>query len=479
MSCVRKNKKMKSLKYGLKSWKIAGSVALPLLAGYAPAAYGQTATPALAGTAQAPALPRVSFKQPDTLGLQALGAPLGKTLAQHGVYFTGRVLAEPQAQISGGLKRGQFYEGYVAVGADLDMNKILGIKGGVLHISVGDLQGQPYYNYTGSAYLYNRAWVYGDEFRLAELDWEQTLFNDRVRFIAGRFSLSSEFDSSFTYCQFAYSGCANPAAFIFDKGAMPYLTSSWAGAVTLKPTKTTYIKGGAFADEASLATANHNNWPGPDWDFNKNTGATFPFQVGYITTPVESRYPEHYDIGGFYDTAPYKAPSSGAHLHGRSGVYIQAEKTVWHPLDAPYKSLTVFSAANWGTTGDVPIEHGFVAGFRVNGLWSARPYDSFGLSGQYLALNHGMIRRYNQRLTKEGYNQTLQNNEFGLEANYGIFVAPGMQFTPFVFYALHPEQLAQYGHVYPGVNHSVTVGAAFTINFAQALGMPALRRHPF
>lgn len=446
-------------------------------------ASAQTATAVNASTVQQPPVAHAAPKPPDTLGLQAFGAPIGKTLADHGVYITGRILAEPQAQVSGGIKRGQFYEGYTALGADFDMNKIFGIKGGIIHLSVGDLQGQPYYNYTGSAYLYNRAWVNGDEFRLAEFDWEQTLFHDHVRFIVGRLSPSGEFDSSFSYCQFAYSGCANPAAFIFDKNTEPYLTSSWGGALTLKPTVNTYIKGGAFAYQPSLSKPNHNNWPGSDWGFNKIDRATYPFEIGYLTTPLESRYPEHYDIGGYYDANAYRSTETGITSHGRSGIYLQAEKVVWHPIDKPYQTVSIFGAANWSTSGSVAIERGFLGGFRIKGLWSARPYDSFGVAVQYLGLNHTLIAKHNLSLAHEGFTDFTQaDDETGIDANYSAFVAPGIQFTPFVFYALNPEQFTQAAvghHVYPNVNHSLTIGAAITVNFAQAFGLPELARHPF
>src|SRR6201996_7016192 len=59
--------------------------------------------------------------------LRPLGADFGRALADHGIYIVGKNLSEGLVNVSGGLNRGAFYEGYTALGFDLDMERIAGI----------------------------------------------------------------------------------------------------------------------------------------------------------------------------------------------------------------------------------------------------------------------------------------------------------------------------------------------------------------
>src|ERR1700742_4432647 len=58
--------------------------------------------------------------------LRPLGADFGRSLADHGIYIVGKNLSEGLVNVSGGLNRGAFYEGYTALGFDLDMERIAG-----------------------------------------------------------------------------------------------------------------------------------------------------------------------------------------------------------------------------------------------------------------------------------------------------------------------------------------------------------------
>jgi porin len=426
----------------------------------------------------------------DVLGLQALGKPLGDALAEKGIYLTGRLLAEPQGAVSGGLKQGFFYEGYVTVGTDLDMSRIAGIEGGVLHFSIGDLQGQPYYSYTGSTYAFNRAWTTGDEVRLAELSWEQLLFDDHLRILAGRISPSYDFDTSSLYCQFAYTACSDPAAFIFDKSSTPYLTSAWGTAVTAKPSQETYVKAGAYENESFLAITHHDNWPGDDWGFNKISGGTFPAEIGYVRTPEQTAYPGRYDVGAYYDTSPYSDPfyntkgeSRGLYggapltLRDRAGIYLQSEQTVWRPEDAPYRRLIAFAGANFGTAGRVTINNEFFGGLREEGPFSFRPHDNIDFSVQYMGLSGAYTDRLDNEMQAQGLDYRFASTETAFEFDYGVYIAPGIQFMPFVQYTVNPDEVAI--TIPRPLNNSVVVGAAITVSFNQAFGLPQLLRHPY
>ena len=88
--------------------------------------------------------------------LRPVGADFGQTLADHGVYIVAKNLSDEIATVSGGAKQGLSYQGFTQLGFDLDMERIAGITGGAVHFLLSDLAGQPFYAWSGSAYLNNR-----------------------------------------------------------------------------------------------------------------------------------------------------------------------------------------------------------------------------------------------------------------------------------------------------------------------------------
>jgi porin len=421
--------------------------------------------------------------------LSGVGKAVGaQALADDGIYFNGRYLGQALDSVAGGRKQGTFYEGYTSVGVDLDMNRIAGIKGGIVHFLISDVSGQSWNNYTESYFGNDRAFSYGPAFRLNEFSYEQELFDNRVRILAGRVNLSLDFDTSPIYCLFVTTICSAPTGFTFDKSATSYLTSTWGAAVTLKPSKPTYVKFGVFEDQPDLAYSNQNAWPGNNWDMQSAQGATIPVQIGYQTDAKSDPYPRAYDIGGFYDTSAYTDPLlntagqarvlAGGKAQediGRSGVYLQAQQMVYRPDANSDRGLTLFAAANLTTSGETAIANDVVLGLSDKGMFAIRPNDILGIAATFVSIDHRVTERINDEIIAQGGTGHVSNQESMLEVNYAIGLAPGISLTPFVQYVAHPDQ---YTNPTPSssMNYSVMVGAALAIGFNQALGLPQLAR---
>jgi carbohydrate-selective porin OprB len=420
--------------------------------------------------------------------LSGAGQQVGQALADKGIYLTGGFLGQSLNVVSGGRQQGSFYDSFTSVGADFDMNKIAGINGGIVHLLVSDLAGQSYANYTGSYFAYAVPYAYGDGFRLNEFSYEQELFDNRVRILAGRINLTGDFDISPIQCQFMTTICSNLPGYVFDKSAVGFNTSSWGATMTLKPSKPTYVKFGVYEDEPSVALSNQMGWPGKDWDFQSAAGATIPVQIGYHTTPQDDPYPRAYDIGGFYDTATYADPllntagqarvlSGGSPLEhtGRSGVYLQAQQMVYRPDPKSDRGLTLFGAANWTTSGETAIANDVMVGLYDKGPLASRPNDSLGVALTFIASNHRVTQDIDDTIIAQGGTGHVSSEEAALEVNYGIGLAPGITLIPFMQYVSHPDQ---YINPTPSgnLNYSLTVGVGLSIGFNQALGLPQLTR---
>ena len=434
-----------------------------------------------------PALPDSGTQGGYFFNLRPLGADFGKRLADYGVYIVAKELAEPLGNISGGVKRGGSFEGLGNLGLDLDANRILGIPGGAVHFLISDIQGQNFASYSGSSYLNNRVFAGdGPAFRLNELSYEQSLFNQRLDLRIGRIPAYTQFDGSELYCTFMTSLCRTPAAYTFDRGYPPYPASSYAAIAQVRIAGPFYANLGVFENEPLLSTRSHSGFPGRDWGLNYASGATIPAQIGYRTTANQESYPRAFAVGGFYNTGRYDDPllnTAGRNRiqfggpsrmdTGASQFYVQGQQMVHRP-DASDRGLTLFGGANWATSGQPNVQRMVFGGAYYKGLFPGRPNDTAGLSVSVVGVNSRITERINSTLSKSGGGQASRS-EIGYEVNYGLAVAPGYTVKPFLQFISHPDQSSS---ARPSGNntHALFVGALFEIDAAHLFGLPILGR---
>ncbi len=420
--------------------------------------------------------------------LRPYGAELGQTLASYGVYINGRTFNNVADNASGGQKRGAYYEGFTLLGVDLDLSRIAGIPGGYLHVYVNDMNGANYFPFSGSLYPFNRVWSYNAASRLNEFSYEQKLFNDQLDIRVGRLPPGPEFDFSNVYCVFVTGFCAVPAPYAYSKAYPAYNASSWAGVAQLKLPGSYYVNAGVYENEPALSTINHYGWPGEDWSFDKARGAVFPMQVGYRTTYENDLHPRAYDIGWFYNTGDYTDPmisTQGKILgllggtakldHGNSGLWVQAQQVVWRPDPTNDRGLTLFAGFNYSTSGENNMKDSFSGGASLKGLFGARPHDTINIAAMYLGLNDSFIQNQNYKLLNQHKIGTMNSSETFMEVNYQLAIAPGTYFQPFFDYIWNPDEVGL-ATPNPNIKHSMTIGAAISIAFPEALGLPRMPR---
>jgi carbohydrate-selective porin OprB len=420
--------------------------------------------------------------------LRPLGADLGRKLADDGVYLVGRGLYEGLGSVSGGVKRGVFAEGFTAFGADLDLDRIAGIKGGAFHFLVSDLTGQSFAAYSGSSYLNNRIFAgNGPGLHLNEFNYEQLLFNDRLDLRVGRVPAYTQFDGSELYCTFITSLCRTPAAYTFNRGYPPYLTSSWAGVAQVRISGPFYANVAVFENEPVLSQTNHAGFPGPDWGLQYADGVTVPVQFGYRTTLENDDYPRAFSIGGFYNTGSYADPllnTNGLNRIiyggapktdvGASEIYVQGQQMIYRPDRKTDRGLTIFGGANWATSGEPNVQRMIFGGAFYKGLFASRPHDTAGVAISLVNVNPLITERVDSILSQTN-GGAASHAEIGYEVNYGVAIAPGLSIKPFVQFISHPDQAAVAA---PSGNntHAVFVGALLEWNLANMFGLPNFPR---
>ena len=176
--------------------------------------------------------------------------PLGDALASDGVYFKGFWQSTLFSNPSGGVQRGSVVYDEANFGADFDLGKIAGLTGSVIHFDMDSRFGgmpQGVNDFGGSDAAYLSGTGPDNQTRLTELSWDQHLFDDKVRFVVGRFTLADYFATSDLYCQFQVGTCSNIGSFTWsaDSNTSFWPIATWAGEVAFFPTPETYLRVGA------------------------------------------------------------------------------------------------------------------------------------------------------------------------------------------------------------------------------------------
>ena len=441
---------------------------------------GAAGSPASAQSQTEPAPISFAPVQPgDFFSLTSIGSSTGQYLKDHGIYPNLGFVTELQANVVDGRKRGAAFTAEPSGGVDLDLQRIFGIPNASFHLIFDERIGRTVSFMAGTNAPLQDSYGPSQRFRLAELSYDQSLFDDHLRLLVGRINPTADYLVSDFSCLFIASTCAQPQSWYFNTNENPYPTSTWGMRLTVKPTLATYIRFGAYEEDPSLF--NDNN-PGFSWGSAKAVGVFVPVEIGYETSLSTARYPSHYAIGGYNDNSSYTEPSAtlGGRAEtrtGRSAAWVMLQQTVWRPDPSTNRSLELFAQAYIATGGYQQYSQTFVVGGLVRAPFPSRPNDTFGFIAYDYTLNQRAVENENNFIASRGIRGTIKAAQFNLQLNYGIHLAPGIVLKPDIEYDINPDQLNS-PSPNPRIHDALVVGAQFSINVADALGMvPWVRSH--
>ncbi len=135
---------------------------------------------------------------------------------------------------------GDQYAQQIDFGADLDLGKLAGLPGGQVHFTFTDRAGRSLAaEDIGNLISVQEIFGGGQNFRLAELSYQQSLFDDRLEAKLGWIHAADDFTTSPIYCYFQNNGfCGQPAGIPIDSGYTTFPVGSWGGVVKLRPQPT-------------------------------------------------------------------------------------------------------------------------------------------------------------------------------------------------------------------------------------------------
>ncbi|MCX2562070.1 carbohydrate porin [Acetobacter farinalis] len=355
---------------------------------------------------------------------------------------------------------------YLAVTAptlSVDLEKFIGLKGGLFNISALQTRGRSITQDHLANYNPASSYEADRSTRLFEIWYRQLLFNGKLGFRIGQQNLESEFmltsygglflNSNFGWPMAPsvnlYSGgpswpLASPALRV--RYHVTHAFTLLAGVADDNPPGNRYNafsiqNGGNAADQTNQVT--HD---GSGTRFNTGTGALMIGELHYTlnrqpedlsNATKDPGLPCMYKLGGFYDTGKFPDYRYNTHdqLMGKNGgfprwdrgnwmVYAVIDQMVWRPSFKDDRSLGIFARAT-GNGGDRNmVSFAADTGFNLKAPLSGRSNDSFGI-GWGIGRSSSGWRQYNRNA-----GMLVPGNENHLEITYQMEIKPWLVIQP-------------------------------------------------
>lgn len=374
--------------------------------------------------------------------------------AEHGLYFKALATLEFAANPWGGLRQGATSTQYLAAGMDADLNKLVGWRGGYVHIAAIALNGSSLSSaYTGGGIAAQEANAPFSVVRFFELTLEQRLsllHPDDVSLIAGRMGAFPAFARSDYACLLQSNFfCGGMYGFSQSTGTALTPVSTWGGRARYNFTPKTYFQFGGFAiDSSELLSSTHM------FSFGSQgiTGTNWLAEGGYETNYGNDPMPRSYRLGLWYNSAPrndallntaglpyYRYGGVRLTHTGETGLYGIAEQVVYRENAFSKRGVALFASGMYNIQDSEPIKYVFKAGVVKQGTFSGRDNDTLTFAAGIMSFTDGAVQTFNGYQERAGGIGNVAKNEGILELNYGYQVTPGVVLRPNIQYYINPD----------------------------------------
>ena len=374
-------------------------------------------------------------------------------LENDGVVLRGHYVNEAAGNPVGGKEQGGADTGEVMLGADVD-SKVFGWQGGTFHLTITERAGSSLSkDKIGNVLTVQEIYGDGQTVRLTELSYEQKLLGGRIDVEAGHINVENDFASSAVYfagslyCDFQSNAiCGTPIATPNNtSGYVAYPASTWGARIKTYPASNVYVEVGTYAADPTLNDARN----GLKLGFNGISGEFTTIETGI--TVGRGGYLGNYRIGAYYDSSDaqsvssqlsrYATPQNAAQLMalpieeraGRYGGWALADQTIELDPGNSQRGVVVFAALEYGDKETSFLNWYGEAGVLRQGTFAGRDKDTLALGFAVASIN-GSLQGLEQRF---GSPTSLQ--EYMVELNYGVTIAPWLNIRPGVQYIWHPS----------------------------------------
>ncbi|MEM1166156.1 MAG: carbohydrate porin [Planctomycetota bacterium] len=369
-------------------------------------------------------------------------------LEDAGLTIGGEYIAEFTSVLDGGLNERGSFRNLLTIDAELDLGTAIGLEGGAVFIQylsvnadsggsadAGDLQ--VFSNIENDRSL---DVIY-------ELWYEQTLFDERLRFKVGKVDANSEFNFVDVAGDFANSSAGfSPTIFTFPSYPDPAMSVNvFATVVDTEGFDLTL--GYGLYDGAAAVDGVRTGARGPSTFFTDDLSDDF-FHIWQADLAWDALMPEgrllkdgRVSVGGWYHDGDFERFDGGTE-DGAFGFFVTGEIRFFDPDrgrpalggpetaaqaigqaggEAPHRGLYLFAQYGWADEDIAEVAHHFAAGVVWRGPSPVRPDDSIGLYVSAVDLSDNPAAGFDD-------NEVALDTYYRLQLTPAIFVQPELQY---------------------------------------------------
>ena len=365
-------------------------------------------------------------------------------LEAKGVTLRAGYLSESAANPVGGLRQGATYTQQVDAGFDLDLGKLIGLPGGKFHVLFTERAGQSLAAQSiGSIISVQEVFGGGQNVRLAELSYEQSVLDNRLNAKLGWIHASDDFASSPLFCYFQNNGFCGQVAIVINSGFTIFPSGSWGSVVKASVHDDFYLQAGVYEVNPTLPLAANGFKLGT----SGATGVIVPGEIGWQPRLGPAALPGHYRLGGYYDTSdasylgsPLGGPPST--MRGRWGFYFQADQMIHRTAGSrpdQDQGLTVLAVAAYAGPDTALLQSYWQFGFLQRGTFASRDQDTIGLAVSQVRVSSQLVAAQTLANAQIPGSVAVQSAETAIELNYRAQLTPWSTVMPNIQYVMQPN----------------------------------------
>lgn len=407
-----------------------------------------------------------------TVGAEDWRAPLTDRGVSIGLGYIG----EGWANVRGGMKRGVACDGLLTLHLDLDLGKLVGWSGALVHAEGYNPEGAgPTQKLVGDRSVVSNIDFY-DSARLFTLWIDQQFFDRRVSLRTGILAVDEEFGYSDYASVLINGGFGAPSAQSVSFPLPVYAIAAPGLRLRVEPREGLYVQVAAYdgnpapgvvPDPSPDAAVSHEeNHCGTDWSLRPSEGAFLIGEIGFRSnqppdcddascakTPLPARgLMGSYKLGVGWHTDTFSdsydttlialgsslAPAQARGVRGNTVLYFVADQELWREPDTQSQGLGAFLRGTFVPPGRNVVGCSIDAGLHYTGPIPGRDRDVLALGVSYLGASRDVERAVRAANRADDTSVPVPDYEVVLELTYQCEIRPGWTVQPDLQWIVHP-----------------------------------------
>lgn len=406
--------------------------------------------------------------------------------ARKGVYFHAFLNEELAANPSGGIDQGATASQYLTFGVGIDLDQLIGWRGGALHAIVIALSSKGLSQHAiGGGIDVQENTAPFNLVRALNFTLEQNFSIRRaedLNLIVGRVGATPYFMQSDLACLFMNHAFCGPMYGFYQSTLSSVAPApSWGGRAKFSITPRAYVEFGGYAMDLNTVKAGTNIF---NWSTGGVSGTNYLAEVGHATTLTTQEKPHYLRAGVSYTEGPrsdvllnteglplFQYGGTPLSHRGQTAVYATGAQVIRRPDGSSRRNVALFGSLYYNFSDSEAISYTIKAGMVKTGTFRSRSRDTlcFGLSP--IAFSKKAVAYLSGLRAEGGGAGTVPSHEVVFEANYGYWLASGVVLRPNLQYIVHPD--SRYTPTFPNnIPNVFVVGLQVNATLDVLFGLP-------